>query len=73
MVCGEGLSSYMQPRGGGTLPRYGQDCGYRVRLDTRLARLNLKVPKLQQGSYFPGFLELCKASEKALVTVIQEA
>ena len=31
--------------------------GYRERaLDTRLGTLNLKVPKLRQGSYFPGFL-----------------
>jgi len=48
--------------------------GYRERaLDTRLGRLNLKVPKLRQGSYFPGFLEARKTSEQALVAVIQEA
>ena len=48
--------------------------GYRERaLDTRLGTLNLKVPKLRQGSYFPGFLEPRKTSEKALVAVIQEA
>jgi len=48
--------------------------GYRKRaLDTRLGTLNLKVPKLRQGSYFPGFLEPRKTSEKALVAVIQEA
>jgi len=48
--------------------------GYRERaLDTRLGRLNLRVPKLRQGSYFPGFLEPRKTSEKALVAVIQEA
>jgi hypothetical protein len=35
--------------------------------------LNPKVPKLRQGSYFPGFLEPRKTSEKALVAVIQEA
>jgi transposase-like protein len=47
---------------------------YRERaLDTRLGTLNLKVPKLRQGSYFPGFLEPRKTSEKALVAVIQEA
>ena len=34
---------------------------------------NLKVPKLRQGSYFPGFLEPRKPSEKALVAVVQEA
>ena len=48
--------------------------GYRERsLDTRLGTLNLKVPKLRRGSYFPGFLEPRKTSEKALVAVIQEA
>ena len=48
--------------------------GYRERaLDTRLGTLNLKVPKLRQGSYFPGFLEPRKTSEKALIAVIQEA
>ena len=35
--------------------------------------LNLRVPKLRQGSYFPGFLEARKTSEQALVAVIQEA
>ena len=48
--------------------------GYRERaLDTRLGTLHLKVPKLRQGSYFPGFLEARKTSEQALVAVIQEA
>ena len=48
--------------------------GYRERaLDTRLGTLNLKVPKLRQGSYFPGFLEARKTSEQALVAVIQKA
>lgn len=42
-------------------------------MDTRFGTLNLKVPKLRQGSYFPGFLEARKASEQALVAVIQEA
>ena len=48
--------------------------GYRDRaLDTRLGTLNLRMPKLRQGSYFPGFLEARKTSEQALVAVIQEA
>ena len=48
--------------------------GYRDReLKTRLGSLNLRVPKLRQGSYFPGFLEPRRASEKALVAVIREA
>jgi transposase-like protein len=48
--------------------------GYRERaLDTRLGTLNLKIPKLRTGSYFPGFLEPRRTVEKALVAVIQEA
>jgi transposase-like protein len=48
--------------------------GYRDRaLDTRLGTLQLRIPKLRQGSYFPPFLEPRKVSEKALVAVIQEA
>jgi putative transposase len=48
--------------------------GFRDRaLDTRLGTLQLRVPKLRQGSYFPPFLEPRKISEKALVAVIQEA
>src|SRR4051812_48044149 len=48
--------------------------GYRERsLDTRLGSLNLKIPKLRTGRYFPGFLEPRKTVEKALVAVIQEA
>ena len=42
-------------------------------LDTRLGALQLRIPKLRQGSYFPPFLEPRKTSEKALVAVIQEA
>lgn len=40
--------------------------------DRMLDRLNLKVPKLRQGSYFLSFLEARKTSEQALVAVIQE-
>ena len=48
--------------------------GYRERaLDTRLGTLNLKIPKLRTGAYFPGFLEPRRTVEKALVSVIQEA
>ncbi len=46
--------------------------GYRERaLDTRLGTLNLRVPKLRQGSDCPGFLEARKTSEQALVTVVK--
>ncbi|RRQ24590.1 IS256 family transposase [Guyparkeria sp. SCN-R1] len=48
--------------------------GYRDRpLETRLGRVDLKVPKLREGSYFPGFLEPRRMSEKALTAVVQEA
>src|SRR5690348_12025611 len=48
--------------------------GYRDRsLDTRLGSLQLRIPKLRQGSYFPPFLEPRRTTEKALVAVIQEA
>src|SRR5215204_3779337 len=48
--------------------------GYRERmLDTRLGSLQLRIPKLRQGSYFPPLLEARKTSEKALIAVIQEA
>ena len=48
--------------------------GYRERtLDTRLGPLQLRIPKLRQGSYFPPFLEPRKMAEKALAAVIQEA
>jgi len=48
--------------------------GYRERaFDTRLGTLNLEIPKLREGSYFPSFLESRKRSEKALISVIQEA
>jgi transposase-like protein len=48
--------------------------GYRDRrLETRLGRMDLRIPKLRSGSYFPSFLEPRKASEHALVAVVQEA
>jgi putative transposase len=46
--------------------------GYRDReLKTRMVALNLRVPKLRQGSYFPRFLEPRRTLEKVLVAVIQ--
>jgi transposase-like protein len=48
--------------------------GYRDRaFDTRLGSLQLRIPKLRQGSYFPPFLEPRRTTERALVAVIQEA
>ncbi|GIX14741.1 MAG: IS256 family transposase [Paracoccaceae bacterium] len=48
--------------------------GYRARdWDTRAGRIELEIPKLRKGSYFPSFLEPRRTAEKALVAVIQEA
>lgn len=48
--------------------------GYRDRLwQTRAGDVDLKIPKLRQGSYFPGFLEPRRTAEKAMAAVIQEA
>ncbi len=48
--------------------------GYRDRLwETRAGTVDLKIPKLRKGSYFPGFLEPRRLAEKALTAVIQEA
>lgn len=48
--------------------------GYRDRAwETRAGTVNLKIPKLRSGSYFPGFLEPRRTAEKALTAVIQEA
>jgi len=48
--------------------------GYRDRAwETRAGRVDLKIPKLRSGSYFPGFLEPRRTAEKALAAVIQEA
>ena len=45
--------------------------GYRERaLDTRVGQLQLRIPKLRQGSYFPSFLEPRKRSEQALLAVV---
>ena len=48
--------------------------GYRDRLwDTRAGGIDLKIPRLRSGSYFPPFLEPRRTAEKALAAVIQEA
>jgi transposase-like protein len=48
--------------------------GYRARSwATRAGEIELAIPKIRRGSYFPSFLEPRKRSEQALVAVVQEA
>jgi putative transposase len=48
--------------------------GYRGReWQTRAGTVELQIPKIRQGSYFPSFLEPRRRSEQALLSVVQQA
>jgi putative transposase len=61
-------------RGERTADRATHRNGYRPRRwDTRAGEIELQIPKLRRGSYFPSFLEPRKRSEQALLNVVQQA
>jgi hypothetical protein len=56
-----------------SVERLAQRNGYRDRLwEARAGTVELRIPKLRQGSYFPAFLEPRRLAEKALTAVVQE-
>lgn len=64
--------------GGERYERSGERSSYRNgyrerRFDTRVGSLELAIPRLRSGSYFPSFLEPRRRSEQALVAVVAEA
>jgi transposase-like protein len=57
-----------------TPDRQGERNGYRDRSwDTRVGTLELRVPRVRDGSFFPGMLEPRKRAERALVATVREA
>jgi putative transposase len=57
-----------------TPERSGYRNGYRERpWDTRVGTIELKVPRVRDGSFFPSLLEPRRRAERALVSVVQEA
>jgi transposase-like protein len=65
-LCGAG-------HGERSAERVNQHNGFRDRdWQTRVGTVELRIPKLRKGSYFPAFLEPRRTAEMALTAVIQE-
>ena len=61
-------------RGERSAERVTSQNGYRERpWETRVGPINVRIPKLRQGTYFPAFLEPRRTAEKAITAVVQEA
>src|SRR5512134_1296250 len=55
-----------------TPERSNQRNGYRPRSwETRLGEIDLQIPKVRKGSFFPSLLEPRRRTEKALLAVVQ--
>jgi transposase-like protein len=67
VVCGAGFGEVSSER-------VNSRNGYRPRqLDTRVGSMELAIPKLREGSYYPGWLlEPRRRAERALVAVVAE-
>jgi putative transposase len=73
-VADSSLAPYYFRGAGHTDERINSRNGYRDRVyETRAGKVDLKIPKLRSGTYYPGFLEPRRTAEKALTAVIQEA
>jgi putative transposase len=60
-------------RGQRTPERVSHRNGYRPRdWDTRVGTVELEIPKLRQGSYFPSILEPRRRAERALAAVVMQ-
>ena len=71
LEVGEQLGAERHER---TPERLGYRNGYRERpWDTRVGTIELKVPRVRDGSFFPSLLEPRRRAERALVSVVQEA
>ena len=74
IMDGEASAECNAPHGVRSIERTNYRNGYRKRTwDTRVGNLELEIPRLREGSYYPSFLEPRRRVERALYAVIAEA